>query len=233
MAIDAQPIGSQRATGNTSLPWGTLPEGVRESYQTLLHRIGWPGGEKTGLLRTLGLTSSDPGEGVSTVAVQLALTAVAGGQQRVLLVDANWGRPTLHRWFNLPLEPGLADVLLHPGATADAVHGTAVPNLAVLCAGRVPGNAVLDGAELSEALEAVRTGQDLVIVDLPAAGHSGFALRWAGLLDGVVLVVEAERIRRETVHRVKQLLTGSHVQLLGAVLNKQREHLPAWMYRNL
>lgn len=224
---------SQVAPARKPAPCVSLSDPLRESYQTLLHRIAWPANDKGPLLRTLGLTSSEPGEGVSTVAAQLAVVAATGSPYRVLLVDANLARPTVHRLFELPLTPGLADVVSDPTGASEAIRPTALPNLSVLCAGKSESSAWLDGGELSEAFEAVRTGHDLVVVDLPAVGQSSAALRWARLLDGVILVVEAERVRGEVVQRVKQRLAGANATLLGAVLNKQREHLPGWLNRNL
>lgn len=207
-----------------------LPSELREYYETVLCRLPWPGSDGSPLLRTIGLTSSQSGEGVSTVAAQLAATAASGSDHRILLVDANLGRPKLHRTFDCPLSPGLGEVLVRPSCAAAAIRPTAVPNLSVLPAGEAPNRALIDAAELTEALEAIRNGQDLVVFDLPAAGLSSFALRIAGLLDGVILVVEAERIRWEVAQRAKQLLVRANAQLLGAVLNKRREHVPTWLY---
>jgi Mrp family chromosome partitioning ATPase len=161
----------------------------------------------------------------------LAATA-AGGQHRVLLVDANLGRPRVHRIFDLPCSPGLGEVLVSPGRASEAIRPSVFGNLSVLCAGEVSGKALVDVGELSDALEAVRAGYDLVVFDLPAAGESSFAVCVAGMLDGVILVVEAERVRWEVADRAKHRLLGAKTQLLGTVLNKRRQYGPAWMNRN-
>lgn len=208
-----------------------VPKPLREAYQTVLARLPWPGGAGAPLLRTIGLTSSQSGEGVTTVAAQLAATAAMGSKHRVLLVDANLARPQLHRVFSLPLSPGLSEVL-RDSSMAAGIGASVVPRLSVLPAGRAPDRGLLDTVELSDALETMRGGFDLVVFDLPAVTESSFALRMARLLDGVVLVVEAERVAREVAERAKQLLVGVNAQLLGAVLNKRREHLPGWLSRN-
>ena len=63
--------------------------------------------------------------------------------------------------------------------------------------------------------------------------ESVFGLAVAECLDGVLLVLEAERMRVQVVERAKQLFAQSRVNLLGAVLNKRRMHIPGWLYRRL
>ena len=72
-----------------------------------------------------------------------------------------------------------------------------------------------------------------MVFDMPAAGRLGFLVRLASLVDGVLLVVEAERVRWEVARRPIEQLTRANVHLLGAVLNKRRQHVPNWLYRTL
>ena len=72
-----------------------------------------------------------------------------------------------------------------------------------------------------------------MVFDLPAATESSSAIRLAGMLDGVLLVVETERIRREVARHVAGQLSQSGATLLGVVLNKRQQHVPHWLYRTL
>lgn len=206
---------------------------VAEICQTLLARLGWPGDRSLGGLQTLGLTSCYSGEGVSTLAAGLAEAAAMLSGRRVLVVDGNLDRPALHRTFSASLGPGLAEVLLRGDQVSQCVQSTATPGLLLLSAGRHQGNlaSAYDAPSLFGLIETLRAQFDLVIFDLPPAHESSPAFRLAGLLDGVLLVVEAERVRAEVAGRAKELLTRDGAKLRGVVMNKRPQHVPGWLYR--
>jgi Mrp family chromosome partitioning ATPase len=228
-------------------PRDLFPDEVLEPYRLLLSQPGLaPSAPPAGGLssapqagtpcgRTLGLTSSASGEGVSTVAAQLAVAAARFGMGRVLLVDANLARPAAHRAFGLDPGPGLAELLLEGQARADVLQPAGIEHLAVLTAGRLGGRlaqaqeALVQGA----ILEALKAEFDLVMFDLPASRAGPFTARLAARLDAVLLVVEAEKAPHETVQREKELLARAGAPLLGAVLNKRRQYLPDWLQRRL
>jgi polysaccharide biosynthesis transport protein len=82
---------------------------------------------------------------------------------------------------------------------------------------------------LADLFEALKTEFDLVLFDLPAVSLPHFPFRLAGILDGTLWIVEAERVWPEVALRTKELLTRANVQLLGTVLNRTRRYLPSWM----
>jgi Mrp family chromosome partitioning ATPase len=186
-------------------------------------------------LRMLGLTSCESGEGVSTVAAQLSTLLARTGHGRVLLVDANLAAPAAHVFFGLRQGPGLVEVLLDDVAPADVVQPSGVANLAILAAGQASGRLAQAQEALFQpgTLEALKTDFDLVVFDLPACRSGPFPVRLGGLLDGVLLVIEAERASRDVIGREKELLVGANVPLLGAVLNKRRQYVPGWLRRYL
>lgn len=182
----------------------------------------------------LGITSCHRGEGVSTVASHLAVAAATGGGLPVLLVDANLSRPMIHRIFPVVQSPGWSEVLADPPGVALAIQPSGVKNLSVLPAGRSNQQKwPSDVGAISAVLKGFTADFELAIFDLPAVGQTNAAVRLAGLLDGVLLVVEAERVRHEVAQRTRELLRRANVNLLGAVLNKRRQHVPAWLYRTL
>ncbi len=73
----------------------------------------------------------------------------------------------------------------------------------------------------------------LVVVDLPPATDSSVALAMAGLLAGVVLVVEAEQTRFESAQRASRSLQQAQANVLGVILNKRPQHIPEWLYERL
>ena len=215
---------------------GRVPsDEVRQHYRSLLCRLPWSGSGAADPIVTLGITSCYSGEGVSTVACQLAATAASTAEQRVLLVDSNLTRPAAERTFELEPGAGVAEVLLEGRNPLACIKPSPVRNLSVLAAGRLNGQAgrAEHAAGFAEMIEAVQDDFNLVVFDMPAAGQVGFAVRLASLLDGVPLVVEAERVRWEVARRAIEELGRANVNLLGAVLNKRRQHVPDWLYRTL
>jgi capsular exopolysaccharide synthesis family protein len=224
-----------RVAAQPPLPADYLNDEVLTYHATILRGIPWPGSGRAEDVRTLGVTSCQLGEGVSTIAGRLAVAAACSGPHRVLLVDANLRRPSLHRTFKVRPKPGLAEVLLGGRLPEDIVQPSSVSRLSILAAGKSNGRiaAAYHVEHLPELIEMLGSGFDLVVFDLPPAGQEGSVIRLAGLLDGVLLVVEAERGRWETARRVRQLLERADTRLLGAVLNKRRRHIPGWVYRRL
>ena len=207
------------------------PDELRRQCQALLCRLPWPDRGAADLLRTLGLTSCASGEGVTTVAACLAAAAASCGRHRVLLVDCHLARPKVHRMFGVRPYPGLCEALAGFGRLPEMIQGSPVRNLSVLSAGKANGDpaAAFDAADLAGVLEALKAGFDLVVFDLPSAVEQTSAVRLAGLLDGVLLVVEAERIPREVAQRTKELLARARVRLIGAVLNKRQQYPANWL----
>ncbi|HVX60363.1 MAG TPA: CpsD/CapB family tyrosine-protein kinase [Pirellulales bacterium] len=218
-------------------------------FQALLSRLPWrldsdshmegdaaadgqaAGGARRDLC-TLGLTSCYSGEGVSTVAMQLALTAAERGDCRVLLVDANQARPAVHRMFGIPATPGWSDVVRGETAWEAAVRPAETPGLFVLAAGAAARGAD-DSAGWSRAIRELRTDFDLIVFDLPPSGDASGGDRLAARMDGVLLVVEAERVRWQVAQRTKERLVRGDARLVGAVLNKRQRHVPGWLYQTL
>ena len=205
---------------------------VQEYYQTLLRGLAWPGDGSTDALKTLAITSCHRAEGVSTVAARLAVTAAASGTQRVLLVDANLSRPSLHKAFGLKLKSGQSD----PSRPRPSIQPTCYKNLHLLTAAGL-GNgstSIYSSAErFSQLVAAAKRSFDLVVFDMPPAHPANLSLALFSLFDGVVLVAEAERVRREVAERTRQKLAQAGAKLRGVVLNKRTYHVPNWLYRTL
>ena len=206
---------------------------VRRYYETLLGRLPWPAAGSGRPLRTLGVTSCQSGEGVSTVAAHLALAAAGMGESQVLLADANFARPCVPRIFGVRGRPGLAELLRDHCTLPEVLQPSPAPNLKLLAAGKPAAGIArtYDAAGLPGLLKELAADFELVVVDLPAAGQAAAALRLARLLDGVLLVVEAERVHREFARRVCGLLRRAGARPVGVALNKWRQRVPDWLDR--
>lgn len=184
--------------------------------------------------RAIALVGCRCGEGVSTAAALFAGQLAQRGEGRVLLIDANSVNPGLHTCFGTNLSPGLTD-LGSNGWTAQAcIQSASVENLDLLSAGN--GDRGLTPSVLktfSEVLPALRLEYKAIICDLPPLLENSPAVGIASVMDGVVLVVEAEKTRREVAAKVKEALLQADINLLGVILNKRRFHIPQWLYKTL
>lgn len=185
-------------------------------------------------LQTVGLTSCTQGEGVTTVAAQLAATAARSMAHRVVLVDCNFGDPAIHRLFDVPLGRGLRDALQETTPISELVQPSPVANLSLLTAGeqKDDSNLAFTWPNLRHVFHALHQEFGLVIVDLPTVAQ-GVPAGLGTLLDGLLLIVEAERIRWQVAQRTASLLTTAGVNLLGVVMNKRPDHIPRWLYKTL
>jgi Mrp family chromosome partitioning ATPase len=182
-------------------------------------------------LRTVGLTGCTGGAGVSTVAARLAVEATLAGQDPVLLVDAHLARPAAHKLLGVKPVPGLAEALHDGTPLSHVVQVSAIPRLSVLVAGRGDDPAAFaESPGLAGLLETVKDEFALVVCDLPPVGGRSPTAALAAHLDGLVLVLEAERTPLEAARLGKDRLE-SCARLLGVVLNKRRRYLPAWFDR--
>ena len=208
-------------------------ERIREACRALLRRIGWP--SRSGGIRSIGVTSCHRSEGVSTVAMHLAEAATGPGRHKILLVDANLEHPALHRALGARLGPGLAEMLVSGRRLADCVQPSQHPNLSLLTAGRgdAAQTAARDASHLADLVQSIEAEFDLAIFDMPSTADATSSAGLAGHLGGVLLVIEAERVRAEVARRTKDLLIRDGAELLGVVMNKRPQHVPDWLYNTL
>jgi uncharacterized protein involved in exopolysaccharide biosynthesis/Mrp family chromosome partitioning ATPase len=180
----------------------------------------------------IGITSSHYGEGVSSVAANLAISfAEKRRQDRVLLVDANKEQPSAHHLFGIKQTPGAAEIMMDSQGRLVIVEQNFY-KVSDENPESEPATSLLP-LNYDNLLRLVRDRDfRYVIFDLPPLSEGG-ALQIAAMMDGVVFVVKAEGVRGEIVQRMKNLLASTNTRILGAVLNKRRFYLPQWLYQRL
>jgi succinoglycan biosynthesis transport protein ExoP len=169
--------------------------------------------------RAILVTSASASEGKTCVAINLAVTLAQGGR-RILLIDGNFRRPSLHKAFAFSNHTGLSNLLVGQGRLNEFVLHSDLPNLDVLVTGPCPPNPaeLLASSYLRTVLtEAVQT-YDQVLFDGPPILLVSDASVLAALVDGVILVCRA-RTSRGMVQRAKTQLAGVNARIIGAVLN--------------
>jgi non-specific protein-tyrosine kinase len=203
-----------------------LTEGDRkgppeEAYRFVLTALEFATVDQGGS-KTLLITSPVPGEGKSTTAVNLAVAAARGGK-RALVVEGDLRRPVFRRLFGLPADAkGLTDFLLGNAPVEAVMHPIGVEGVRVVPSGPLPPDPapLLRSERVRRALEAFRGQADLVLLDSPPVMTVADPLYLVPLVDGVILVVDAEATGREAVRRAGDLLRQAHPRFLGALLNK-------------
>jgi uncharacterized protein involved in exopolysaccharide biosynthesis/Mrp family chromosome partitioning ATPase len=190
--------------------WG-MPIENRQLYLTLRDRLLLDAADSLESPFIFGLTSCQTGEGVSSIATNLALALAqqyAGGG--VLLVNAGAGDNSAGDGYLFGANP-----LCCPKKLAFDLQETYA----------------LEG--LDKLLVLLKEHYRFVVFDLPAIRQASSVVRLAGMVDGVVLVVEAERVHWEEAKRATDSLVQARANVLGAVLNKRRSYVPEWLSRKL
>lgn len=195
-----------------------------EAYRTLRTNIQFSSLDKP--LRTLLATSTAPDEGKTTTLANLAVT-MAQAEQRVLLVDCDLRRPGLHTIFDQPSEPGLTSVLLEQDEAPIPLHSTPVPGLYLLPSGPLPPRpADLLGSRRMEALIArLHAEADVVLFDTPPVTAVTDAAVLATRVDGVLLILQAGKTRRDRAREARRMLEKVKAHIVGVVLNNARQEM--------
>ena len=172
--------------------------------------------------KVIQLTSPLPGDGKSTIAANLATTVALAGK-RVLLIDADFRKPTLHELFGRPKysEYGLAELVSKRNTIKEADLQTAVDNLFVLNCGERPTNPseVLTSPEFSVLIDELRNQFDLIIIDSPPVLAVTDPTAIAARVDGVILALRVRRGSRAAATRACELLSKVDAKILGIVVN--------------
>lgn len=192
---------------------------ITEQYRTLRTNIQYSSIDKE--YKTILVTSSNPSEGKSTTIANLAVTFAQQGK-KVLLIDADLRKPTVHYTFNLKNIKGLTNVLTKQTTLMDAVQTTEVEHMSVLTCGPIPPNpAELIGSEaMAQFIEVAKTDYDLVLFDTPPLLAVADAQILANRVDGSILVVSSGTTEQDAARKSKDLLESAKGKIIGTVLNR-------------
>ena len=197
-----------------------VPHDFGEAFRSLRTSLVFTG--KSEGPRVIAVTSSQPLEGKTTTACNLAMVLALGGS-RVLLIDADMRRPGLHKIVGIPNSVGLSHLLVGQVRVREAVQRTSEANLFVMTAGRTPPNPseLLASERMKGFLTNLAGGPfDWVIIDTPPVLAVTDAVIVSRLVSNVVFVVGSEMTRRVHAERALQTLLSGRPQSIGAVLNR-------------
>jgi succinoglycan biosynthesis transport protein ExoP len=192
---------------------------VTEAFRTLRTNIRVSSVDKP--LQMLVITSAQPAEGKTTLAANLGVVMAQAGN-RVVLVDADLRRSTLHKKFEVPNREGLTNALLEEEPVPDDwLRETEVENLRVLTSGPLPPNPseLLGSQKMRRLIERLKDEADIILFDTPPILLVTDAAVLAMEADGVLLVAESGRTRRAAVQQSAQRLRQLGANIVGVVLN--------------
>jgi succinoglycan biosynthesis transport protein ExoP len=171
-------------------------------------------------VRALMMATARPGQGATTTISNLAAT-LAQGNRRVILVDADLRRPSLHQLFEVENKVGLTSVLAEGLPLEQALQPTVVPNLALLTAGPPVDNpwVLLRSAAMEELVQQLRQAAHFVLIDTPSAAAFADAFGVAPLVDGVFMVVRSRYQPTGIEMKIKGMFEEAGVKVFGAILN--------------
>ncbi len=202
---------------------GSKPSAMAEAFRATLTSIIFSG-EKGISPKVLVVSSASPKEGKTTLTSNLAI-ALAEIHKRVLLIDADMRRPSIHRLFNITKEKGLVDLLRRAEPIVGPLNGytcaSEIPNLSIMTSGRsVDGDpTLLHSNRLAEIIDIARNDYDIVLIDTPPMLNMSDARVIARQADGVILVVRSNVTTRDSMKDAYRRFVEDRTRVIGTVLN--------------
>ncbi|HHW46884.1 MAG TPA: CpsD/CapB family tyrosine-protein kinase [Clostridiales bacterium] len=201
---------------------------VVESYKTIRTNLMFLLSQSEN--KRLIITSAISGEGKSTTSINIAIAFSQLGS-RVLLIDADMRKPTVHKKLKLQNNKGLSSVLVGFCDISDAIHSIN-PNLDVLTAGSTPPNPseLLGSANMVRLLDSLNEFYEYIIFDTPPINIVSDALVLAPHTSGMVLVVQNSTTTHEQFKKALSSIEFANAKLLGAILNGSKGQKKNYKY---
>jgi len=217
-------------------PSGRFEEQIRSvwaNYETLHSSLAGVLGDLTG--KVVAFACSVEGEGTTTVVAEYGASLGTSGNKGTLLIDANLRAPKLHALFGVENEKGLADVLTGNQDLMSCVASLGEGRLSVLPSGMttVSPTSLFNVPRCKKLFEAAREHFAIVLIDCPPVVPYAETPLIASVADGMVLIIESDRTKREIVGRAKAAAQEAKAEILGVVLNRRRYVIPEFLYRYL
>jgi Mrp family chromosome partitioning ATPase len=222
---------SQELTGDIGL---TSEQRVtREELLKLVQRLFLtPSQDATRVVLFAAIDSSNGCSSLCAVIARLLAESISGS---VCLLEGNFRTPTLPQVLGVDNHHGLADALRQEGAIRGFAKRIGPGDFWLVSSGSLGPDSLdlLNGAHLKERIRELRSEFDYLLIDAPPLSAYADGMVLSRLVDGVVLVLEANGTRREAALRVTDSLRKSKIPVLGAVLNNRTFPIPAALYKRL
>lgn len=200
-----------------------------QKLNTKLHTLQEDYGVRVVLFSSLG-----KGSGVTFVVSQIARVAArSSGGLPVLLLDADYSHPRLHKYFGFRNDAGLTGILRGEARMEDVVHREENARLDVIAYGNGFGDLPYTrmAERLQEFLATYRNRYQWIFIDAPAYNASAEMSALAKCTDGAIMVVPQGRVKWFALKAVQQDFTEQHIPILGGIINFREYYIPHWLYR--
>ena len=219
----------ERALGAAVL--GVIPQNVgslldegdesphAEAYRVLRTNILFAG-RKDESQTTFSVVSGGAGEGKTTTMFNLAVVFAQMGD-RILIVDSDLRRPSMHRYLKVSNNIGLTNYLLGQATIDEVIQTTEIPTLHFIPSGKLPSSSmgILSSAKMKEFVAEMKSRYDYVFLDAPPIMGVSDATVLASMVDMCVLVVQYRKYPQMMTQRAKEMVTKVGGELVGVVLN--------------
>lgn len=222
----------QRASGLMGGEWNFLDLQNRKQTgdleKTILHF------RKKMDYKIFNFSCSRGSEGVSTILINLLNYAkLHKRENKILVIDANFQRPVLHKVFNISNQAGLADALNSRSDVSEVCIHLKETDITVMPAG--PEHGTLSGSIeqklFIEVLDACREKYDLIFIDSSPILTSSDALSTATSADLTFLIIRSSRIPKDVALKAKALLDNNECNIGGTISNDVQQVIPNWIYK--
>ncbi|WP_235801842.1 CpsD/CapB family tyrosine-protein kinase [Ureibacillus manganicus] len=202
---------------------------IAEQFRTIRANIKFIQEEQK--FKTAVITSSIPGEGKSTNAANIAVVFAQEGK-KVLLIDADLRKPTMHYTFRLQNEFGLSNILSGLSKSNFGIQETLIDGLDILTSGPIPHNPaeLLASTYLDILLEEVRSNYHIIIFDTPPILAASDAQILANKCDGTILIANIGYVKKWELEKTNASIHASKANLLGIILNNYKLAKSSYYY---
>jgi len=203
---------------------------ISEAFRTLRTNLEFSSLDKP--IRSMVVTSAAPEEGKSTTLANLAVVVAQSGK-KVIVVDCDLRRPSLHKIFDAHSAVGFTDMMRDDALLKKPpLEETGVPNLKLLGSGTIPPNPaeLLASKRMDEVIATLLKIADMVLFDAPPIIAVTDAAVLASKVDAVLLVVSAGKTKRDHAKKAKALLDKVNARLIGTVLNNVKGEASLYQY---
>lgn len=202
---------------------------ITEQYRNIRTNIEFTSVDSR--IRSIMVTSANPGDGKTTTVSNLA---VVFGQQgkKVLVIGADLRKPSIQDLFAAHASNGLTNVLSGQTNVMQCIQKTDIENVYVMASGPIPPNPaeLLGNRVMDEVLLEAYNMFDIVLIDTPPVLAVTDAQILANKCDGIILVVRSERTEKDKIVKTKQILDKASGKILGVVLNDKKEEQEQYGY---
>ncbi|MEG6567944.1 CpsD/CapB family tyrosine-protein kinase [Thermoanaerobacterium saccharolyticum] len=203
---------------------------VSEAFRSLRTNLQFTSVDKK--VKSILITSSLPNEGKSTIIKNLAYALAMTGV-KVIVVDCDLRNPTVHQMFKIPNMSGLTNIIVEDDKYEKyVISDKEFDNLGIITSGPIPPNPseLIGSNRMKIFLDRLKEDYDYVLIDAPPVLLVTDPTVLAPVVDGVILVIQANKTEIEATKRAKEILTNLKANILGAVLNKVKEQKSGYYY---